>query len=185
LIKGSSKPLEKNSISSSFGSFHSYQEVGFSNIHTNLLVIECILQELTAKGEESLAKHLSKFYKTSYFPSFPPEESFPFKLVPSDSNPKPVEESTSSHPLITLTINMVRVGYNLTKMWRILVAIYAPLNLANPPSAMPTGDYQKYMPKFTREGDVTAEEHIEVFYSYAENLNIEEEDVCSKLRWPC
>ena len=42
---------------------------------------------------------------------------------------------------------------------------------------MSTGDYQKYMPKFTSEGDVTAEEHIEAFYSYAENLNIEEEDV--------
>jgi hypothetical protein len=33
------------------------------------------------------------------------------------------------------------------------------------------------MPKFTGEGDVTAEEHIEAFYSYVENLNIEEEDV--------
>jgi hypothetical protein len=42
---------------------------------------------------------------------------------------------------------------------------------------MPTGDYQKYMPKFTGEGVVTVEEHIEAFYSYAENLNIEDADV--------
>jgi hypothetical protein len=35
----------------------------------------------------------------------------------------------------------------------------------------------KYMPKFTREGDVTAEEHLAAFYSYTDNLNIENEDV--------
>jgi hypothetical protein len=65
----------------------------------------------------------------------------------------------------------------LTKMQQILAARYAPLILPNPVSAMPTGDYQKYMPKFTGEGDVTAEEHLEAFYSYAKILNIEEEDV--------
>jgi hypothetical protein len=42
---------------------------------------------------------------------------------------------------------------------------------------LPAGDYLKYMPKFTREGDVTAEEHLAAFYSYADNLNIENEDV--------
>jgi hypothetical protein len=44
---------------------------------------------------------------------------------------------------------------------------------------MPTGDYQKYMPKFTRSRDYIAEEHIEAFYAYAENINISEEDVWS------
>ena len=68
-----------------------------------------------------------------------------------------------------------------TKMQRILAARYAPLVLPNPLNAMPTGDYQKYMPKFTGEGDITAEEHIEAFYSYAENLNIEEEDVWTRV----
>jgi hypothetical protein len=63
---------------------------------------------------------------------------------------------------------------SLTKMQQILDARYAPLILPNPVSAMPTGDYQKYMPKFTGEGDVSVEEHIEAFYSYAENLNTEE-----------
>ena len=60
----------------------------------------------------------------------------------------------------------------LTKMERILIARYAPLILPNPLAAMPTGDYLKYMPKFTREGDFTAAEHLEAFYSYAENINI-------------
>jgi hypothetical protein len=35
----------------------------------------------------------------------------------------------------------------------------------------------KYIPKFTGEGDVTTEEHLATFYSYADNLNIENEDV--------
>ena len=65
----------------------------------------------------------------------------------------------------------------LTKMERILVAKYALLNLPNPLSAMPTGYYLKYMPKFTGERDFIAEEHLEAFYSYAENINIEQEDV--------
>ena len=58
-------------------------------------------------------------------------------------------------------------------MERILVARYAPLNLPNPLSSMPTRDYLKYMPKFIGEGDFIAEEHLEAFYSYAKNINIE------------
>ena len=46
---------------------------------------------------------------------------------------------------------------------------------------MPIGDYLKYMPKFTGEGDFTAEEHLEDFYSYAENINIEQEDVWTRV----
>ena len=33
------------------------------------------------------------------------------------------------------------------------------------------------MPKFTGEEDITVEEHLVSFYSYADNLNIENEDV--------
>lgn len=65
----------------------------------------------------------------------------------------------------------------LTKMERIIAARYGPLVLPTPLNAMPTGEYQKYMPKFTRTEGVTAEEHIESFYSYADNLNISEDDV--------
>ena len=38
---------------------------------------------------------------------------------------------------------------NLTKMERIIVARYAPLVFPNPLNAMPTRDYQKYMPKIS------------------------------------
>ena len=69
----------------------------------------------------------------------------------------------------------------LIKMERILVARYSPLNLPNPLSAMPTGDYLKYMPTFTGEGDFIVEEHLEAFYSYAENINIEQEDVWTRV----
>ena len=46
---------------------------------------------------------------------------------------------------------------------------------------MPTRDYLKYMPKFTGEGDFTAEERLEAFYNYAENINIEQEDVWTRV----
>jgi hypothetical protein len=59
----------------------------------------------------------------------------------------------------------------------IVAARYAPLILPHPMNPLPAGDYLKYMPKFTGEGDVTAEEHLAAFYSYADNLNIENEDV--------
>ena len=69
----------------------------------------------------------------------------------------------------------------LTKMERILVARYAPLNFPNPLLAMPIEDYLKYMPKFTGEGYFIAKEHLEEFYSYADNINIEQEDVWTRV----
>jgi hypothetical protein len=59
----------------------------------------------------------------------------------------------------------------------IFAARYAPLILPHPINPLPVGDYLKYMPKFTGEGDITTEEHQAAFYSYADNLNIENEDV--------
>jgi hypothetical protein len=59
----------------------------------------------------------------------------------------------------------------------IVAARYAPLILPQPMNPFPAGDYLKYMPKFTGEGDITAEEHLAAFYSYADNLNIGNEDV--------
>ena len=44
-------------------------------------------------------------------------------------------------------------------------------------NALLVGDYLKYMPKFTGEEDITIEEHLVSFYNYADNLNIENEDV--------
>jgi hypothetical protein len=63
------------------------------------------------------------------------------------------------------------------RMDAIVAARYAPLVLPQPMNALPAGDYLKYMPKFTGEEDITVEEHLAAFYSYADNLNIENEDV--------
>jgi hypothetical protein len=63
------------------------------------------------------------------------------------------------------------------RMDAIVAARYAPLILPQPLNPLPAGDNLKYMPKFSGEGDVTAEEHLAAFYSYADNLNIENEDV--------
>ena len=52
-----------------------------------------------------------------------------------------------------------------TKMERIIASRYGPLILPTPLNAMPTGEYQKYMPKFTRAEGVSNEEHLESFYS--------------------
>ena len=88
----------------------------------------------------------------------PPSQLLVISVLPSSTLPIPISNMAAPQ---------------LTKMERILVARYAPLNLPNPLSAMPTGDYLKYMPKFTGEGDFIVEENIEAFYSYAENINIE------------
>jgi hypothetical protein len=61
------------------------------------------------------------------------------------------------------------------------IARHAPLVLPQSMNYLPVGDYLKYMPKFTGEEDITTEEHLVSFYSYADNLNIENEDVCIRV----
>jgi len=46
---------------------------------------------------------------------------------------------------------------------------------------MLAGDYQEFMPKFTGTEGITTEENLEAFYSYADNLDINEEDVWMKV----
>jgi hypothetical protein len=65
----------------------------------------------------------------------------------------------------------------LYRMDAIVATKYAPLVLPQSVNPFPAGDYLKYMPKFPGEEDIIAEEHLAYFYSYADNLNIENEDV--------
>lgn len=68
-----------------------------------------------------------------------------------------------------------------TRMQHIFTTRYAPLLLSQPFYPLPQGDYLKYFPKYTREGEgVFVEEHLVAFYSYADNQNIKHEDVWSK-----
>jgi hypothetical protein len=101
--------------------------------------------------------------------SFPTPLRDSFPVAPSRTPSPP-----SSPPP---NIPMASANPPLNRMDAIVAARYAPLVLPHPMNPLPTGDYLKYMPKFTREGDVTAEEHLAAFYSYADSLNIENEDV--------
>ena len=64
-----------------------------------------------------------------------------------------------------------------TKLERIIASRYGHLILSTPLNSMPTGEYQKYMPKFTGTKGVSPEEHLESIYSYVDNLDISEDDV--------
>jgi hypothetical protein len=165
----------------------------FFHTHTSLPILEDILQDLSSKGEENLALLLGQIYRASYFPpylgntfqgshptsaspSFLSEVRPPLSIVSHiPSQPSSTEASSSA------STPKIAMAAPLTKMEQILANRYAPLVLLNPLSFMLIGYYQKYMPKFTGSGDYTVEEHIEAFYAYAENINISEEDVWTKI----
>jgi hypothetical protein len=119
----------------------------------------------TAQREASA--HSGPLALSLFSPLSPPRTSFPTSPVHTPSPP--------SSPLPN--IPMAGANPPLNRMDAIVAARYAPLILPHPMNPLPAGDYLKYMPKFTGEGDITAEEHLAAFYSYADNLNIENEDV--------
>jgi len=61
----------------------------------------------------------------------------------------------------------------VNRMDVIIVARYAPSVLPQVLNTFLTGDYMKYFPRFNGEGDVTVEEYLASFYSFADNFNIE------------
>jgi hypothetical protein len=50
----------------------------------------------------------------------------------------------------------------------IIDARYAPLVLPQPLNSLPVDGYLKELPKFIGEGYITAEEHLEAFYSFTD-----------------
>jgi hypothetical protein len=72
---------------------------------------------------------------------------------------------------------MAVVNPPTNRMDAIVVARYAPLVLPQPVNALPLEDDLKYMPKFMGEEDITTKQHLAAFYNYADNQNIENEDV--------
>jgi hypothetical protein len=63
----------------------------------------------------------------------------------------------------------------------IVVSRYGPLILAQLLNALPIGGYLKKLPKFTREGDITVEEHLAYFYTYVDNYIIVNEDMWMRI----
>jgi len=128
------------------------------------------------------------------------ETCFPLDPIPYSSNnqtlPLKIETSPSKLPLSPkiqaafVSIKnpsppcspkvqkpMTSVNLPRNRMDVIVATRNAPLILPQPMNALRVEDYLNYMPKFTEEEDITAEEHLATFYSYAHNLNIEDEDV--------
>jgi hypothetical protein len=85
----------------------------------------------------------------------------------------PVSPINLQIPIIqTMVVNRMDV---------IIVARYAPLVLPVGLHALPTIDYMKYLPRYNGEGEVTIEEHLVAFYSFADNFNIDYVDVWMRL----
>jgi hypothetical protein len=100
---------------------------------------------------------------------------FPIPLkIPFPISPVHTPSPPSSPPP---NIPMAGANPPLNRMDTIVAARYAPLILPHPMNPLPARDYLKYIPKFTGEGDITTEEHLTSFYSYANKLNIKNEDV--------
>jgi hypothetical protein len=76
---------------------------------------------------------------------------------------------------------MVGVNPPRNRMDFIVATRYAPLVLPQPLNSLPSCGYLKQLPKFMDEGDITAEEHLATFYSYADNYVIVNEDVWMKI----
>jgi hypothetical protein len=67
------------------------------------------------------------------------------------------------------------------RMDSIVASRYAPLILPEPLNALLAGGYLNKLPMFTGEGDITAEEHLVAFYSYADNYVIVNEYVWMRI----
>jgi hypothetical protein len=147
-------------------SFEDFPTLGFA---TPLYVKTLATKEV---GTSSPSQTLPSSSKTP--PAVGKTEIPPLSFSPSPNLHIARPPSPACSPRIQ---NQAVVNPPANRMDAIVVARYAPLVLPQPMNALPPGDYLKYMPKFTGEEDITIEEHIVSFYSYADNPNIENEDV--------
>ena len=122
--------------------------------------IEQIHVESTDSNTSSEEK-LSEIHKSTYYLGSP--FSLSLKETSAPIHHTPLVLSVTLQPSIIQTANtllttIAMVGRQAhTKMDRIIVSRYRPLILPTPLNAMPTGEYHKYMPKFTGTEGVTGE----------------------------
>jgi hypothetical protein len=98
-----------------------------------------------------------------------------------------VQLSFHTHEIVSLSTSPILLtpkaqtpkiaNMDVNRMDAIVAAIYAPLNIPQVLYAFPPNDYMKYLSRFNGEGGVTVEEHFNSFYSFADNFNVENEDV--------
>jgi hypothetical protein len=74
------------------------------------------------------------------------------------------------------TTNMVA-----DRMDKIVAAKYAPLVLPQVMYVFPPNDYMRYLPRFNGDGSITVEENLSLFYSFADNFNVEHFDMWMRL----
>jgi hypothetical protein len=128
------------------------------------------------------AKEVGNSYPSWTLPSYSKTQP---SIVKIETPPSPVPSSPTLHTVKSpspsysprIQNQMAVVNPPTNRMDSIVVARYDPILLPQPLNALPPRYYLKYMPKFTGEEDVTAEEHLVAFYSDADNQNIENEDV--------
>jgi hypothetical protein len=151
----------------SLDSFEYFPTLGFStSLSVKILVSQEVGDSYPSQTLPSSSKAPSVVVKTKIF-------ALSFSLSPNLHATKSL--SLACSPRIQNQMEVVNPPAN--RMDAIVAARYAPPVLPQLMNAFPPGDYLKYMPKFTREEDITIEEHLVSFYSYADNQNIENEYV--------
>jgi hypothetical protein len=95
----------------------------------------------------------------------------------------PVSPLRAPSPPSSPPHNIPMAGANppMTRMEAIIAARYAPLVLPQPLNALPVDGYLKQLPKFTGEGNITAEEHLESFYHFVDDDVIMHADVWMRI----
>jgi hypothetical protein len=134
--------------------------------------------------------HNKPFFEASHFLNFrsvpadfsPPSFGLDGETLVTSLSPVslfPVSPVQDPSPLSSPPPNIPMAGENppMTRMGAIISPRYAPLLLPQPLNALPTDGYLKQLPKFMGEGDVTAEEHLEAFYSFIDDHVIMHADV--------
>jgi hypothetical protein len=58
---------------------------------------------------------------------------------------------------------------------------YPPLVFPNNLHPLPGNDYMKYLPRFDNEGEKTTEENLTAYYSFADNFQVDYDDVWMRL----
>ena len=83
--------------------------------------------------------------------------------------------SLSTSPILPIPIvqSPILISMVVNRMDAIVAAIYAPLNLPQVLYAFPPNDYMKYFPRFNGEGEVIVEKHLNSFYIFVDNFNVE------------
>jgi hypothetical protein len=105
------------------------------------------------------------------------EDHKPTSAQPSSSTQGTVSLSTSQILYILKVQTPVVTNMAVNKMDAIIAARYAPLILTQVLYAFPPNDYMYYLLRFNGEGEVTIEEHLNSFYNFAYNFNLDHADV--------